>query len=319
MKHNNFLTIAIPTKNRSKLLKETLESLISQDGFNQINIVICNNFSKDDTIYVLEEFSRFDNIDFVNNSEPLSIDENMIKVASLVKTEYFLWLGDDDFIKEGKLVDLLKLIHFHLADFFLLNAKFVSIDLKTTYSETIAIQEDIVYKNPKKFFNDHYSHSPFGTLVLKTDLFNSSLNKINKYLNTSHAYDGIVYEYLLEKFKQKKSVKIIVIAECFIFLRAVPKTWIQYSDKIYFQHTPKWYTVLDEYYSPESTEILRTYIKNLFSIKSLVYHRFFSEINLSNFKDNTVYASKLMKLKFIIIVLIPRLNFIKKIFQKKLI
>ena len=83
--------------------------------------------------------------------------------------------------------------------------------------------------------------------------------------------------------------------------------------------TPKWYTVLDEYYSPESTEILRTYIKNLFSIKSLIYHRFFSEINLSNFKDNTVYASKLMKLKFIIIVLIPRLNFIKKIFQKKLI
>ena len=312
MKKNNFFTIAIPTKNRSSLLCETLDNIILQKGFDQINVIICDNSSNDDTVLVLQRYEKYSNIEIIYNTEPLSIDENMIKVASYVESDYFLWLGDDDMLKENQLQNLISIIKENLSDFILLNATFVSADLLTSFNNTMDIKSNIHYNSPKDFFNNHYSQTPFGTLIVKTELLRGSLSGVDKYNDTSHAYGGIVLDYLATKYQKTKHVSILVIAHSYIMLRSVPKSWILESTQIYFQHIPKYYDVLDSQYAPKSNEIKIDYIKKLFSFKYLIYYRFLTNINLFNFKANTLYATPIMKLKYIFAVMIPRFNFIKK-------
>ncbi len=96
---NNLLTIAIPTRNRDKYLIETVDSIIKQIEFKNIQIIICNNSDIKNSI-IKDKYLEYKNIKYIENEELLSIDDNMIKVASFVNSKYFLWLGDDDFIIE---------------------------------------------------------------------------------------------------------------------------------------------------------------------------------------------------------------------------
>jgi len=64
------LSICIPTYNRAEYLKQSLDSLISQNRFNEIEVVISDNCSTDNTENVCLEFQKkFTNIHYFKNKE----------------------------------------------------------------------------------------------------------------------------------------------------------------------------------------------------------------------------------------------------------
>lgn len=305
---NNLLTIAIPTRNRFAYLKETIESLTEEEGFFEIEIIICDNSTDNNTYLGMKKYKTYENIFYAKNDRDLSIDENMIKTAGLVKSKYFLWLGDDDFIRKGFLKEILNIVQQNEYDFVLLNAENVSSDLKISLGSTIDICKDLKYTSARNFFMSHCFHMPFGTLIVNKKLFNKSLDKVDRLMNTSHAYSGIIFDYLADIEKIKNNVNILVVSARIILLRNIDKTWKNNSTEIMFNQIPKWFILQDSYYQREIIKILKSYLNSQFSLFNLLEHRCKYQLRMSNFYTNTKFASFFQKVKYLIVLLFPCLK-----------
>lgn len=304
---NKILTIAIPSRNRDKYLIETVDSIIKQEKFNEIEIIICNNSDIKTTI-IKNKYINYDNIIYFENKELLNIDENMIKVANLVNTKYFLWLGDDDFLITGGLKKILEIITNHEYDFVLLNAMMVTEKLDKNIGNTIKINENKIYSHPKDFFLEHCFHMPFGTLIIKKNMYDIVIENNQRFIGTSHAYSGLVFDYLAKQYLKYKKVNIIVVKEELIQLRQIEKSWKNNATKIMFQEIPEWFLSLDTYYKNEINTILSTYVNKQFKIRNLLSHRIKSQLNIREFKKYTIHASFLQKIKYLLVSLIPTMT-----------
>jgi len=312
---NKILTIAIPTKNREKYLIETIDSIIEQKNFNDINIIVCNNNSTDNTHNSMRKYENFSNIYYYKNNESISIDDNMIKVASYVETKYFLWLGDDDFLIENGLSKILNYLENKDYDFVLLSATRVSEDLTQklgsnleTSLKNIYLTENIEYDSPKEFFLKHCFHMPFGTLIVKKELYDLVLDDSKRFRGTSHAYSGLVFDYLAKKYLQTHKVNILLIREELIMLRQIEKTWKSTATKIMMQEIPEWFLLLHEYYKNEVKQVLDYYLNMQFNLKSLIRRRINGQISLKEYKLLTKYASKTDKVKYLLACIVPVLR-----------
>lgn len=93
------LSICIPTYNRSACLRECLESILfSAKGYEeQIEIVVSDNASTDDTSSVINEFRKFYPwIRYHRNDSNIGPERNFYAAAGLGLGEYIWIFGDDD-------------------------------------------------------------------------------------------------------------------------------------------------------------------------------------------------------------------------------
>jgi glycosyltransferase involved in cell wall biosynthesis len=93
------VSIGIPTFNRANLLRRSIESAIGQD-YPNVEILISDNASTDSTpdicgLYINTYGSR---IKYVRQSVNLGATANFSKVLEMASGEFFMWLGDDDWI-----------------------------------------------------------------------------------------------------------------------------------------------------------------------------------------------------------------------------
>lgn len=136
------LSICIPTYNRAALLKEALESIISQ-ATDQIEIVVSDNASTDNTKEIIEEFQkRFSQIQYFCWGDNQGADKNYIKVIELAKGEYCWWLGSDDALMDGA-IDVMLATVSRGYDFIFANVMGYDINLKVpTDKVLIAIKHN---------------------------------------------------------------------------------------------------------------------------------------------------------------------------------
>lgn len=108
---NYRLDILIPTYNRSKFLKinlEILTSIISRLGLSSyVHIIISDNCSVDDTPAVAERF-KGDFCSYYRHNENIGLEQNAVFVLNQSNADYIMYLGDDDYINENYLVEVLK-------------------------------------------------------------------------------------------------------------------------------------------------------------------------------------------------------------------
>lgn len=115
------LSICIPTYNRRKYLEKNL-NLIAKYVYNNkleniVEIVVSNNNSEDDTKEFLENF-KIENknlqMKFFNQKKNLKMRNNMEFVIENSSKEYFMWLGDDDYMEEEYLLKVLNILEKNL-------------------------------------------------------------------------------------------------------------------------------------------------------------------------------------------------------------
>ena len=107
------LTIAIPTYNRSSLLRRNLESIQkSMSGFeNIVEVVISDNNSDDDTATVIKDFDKYQYIKYYRNIENIGFNHNYIKLIDIYANGEYCWvIGDDDFIRIGAITILVSIL-----------------------------------------------------------------------------------------------------------------------------------------------------------------------------------------------------------------
>lgn len=102
------LSICIPTYNRSSFLKRTIESIITQESFNEeVEIVISDNSSTDSTNEKVAEYlNKYRNIRYNFNDINIE-DENFNKVLSLGSGEYLKLMNDTSILQPGALTKMI--------------------------------------------------------------------------------------------------------------------------------------------------------------------------------------------------------------------
>jgi len=264
---SDLLTIIIPTRNRVDLLKEYLEELVVTAGRYGVLVVVSDNCSTDETRSLTEVLSlAYNNFSVVNQDVSLSIDESMIASVAGCRTKYFMWLGDDDRLHSDAIKYVLETLLNEEPDILLLNMGEVSEGDKT-YKASIKLENDKLYKDALQFFCEHAFNLPFGSFVLRIESY--KLEFYERYMGTSHAYSGMVFDYLA--WLQKRGViKAIVSSRSYVCSKKVEKSWSSNRARIMLYEIPKWFDLLEDYYYPSSLIVRNQYLR-----KWLTFHGIF--------------------------------------------
>jgi glycosyltransferase involved in cell wall biosynthesis len=106
------LTLAIPTYNRSRYLRELLSVLHDQViGESRVELIISDNASPDDTPSVVAEFQQLGlPVRYLRNPENIGADSNFLQCFKQARGKYFWLFGDDDIIVPGGISQILSLL-----------------------------------------------------------------------------------------------------------------------------------------------------------------------------------------------------------------
>ena len=92
------VSIGIPTYNRERLIGRAIESALSQD-YPNIEIVISDNASTDATSEVCRRYAQEQpNVSYVRQPRNLGAIRNFDEVLQQSTGQFFMWLGDDDWL-----------------------------------------------------------------------------------------------------------------------------------------------------------------------------------------------------------------------------
>lgn len=136
-----FLTIAIPTFNRSehlKLLLHTLSvELIGQEKY--VEIVISDNASTDGTNDVVQQFKKIlPSVRTIRHAKNVGMDENFCHCFEMASGQFFWMLGDDDLPKSGVLQRIIHLLRNKSPDLLYLNSEWKEHLISATDGESVA-------------------------------------------------------------------------------------------------------------------------------------------------------------------------------------
>jgi acetyltransferase-like isoleucine patch superfamily enzyme len=112
---NILLSICIPTYNRGSFLKQTLESIVSQDVFlqtHEVEVIISDNCSDDETESVAQEFATDfpGKIKYIKNTTNVGPDVNFELALSRGSGAFMKLHNDNLLVRQGALVEMLKII-----------------------------------------------------------------------------------------------------------------------------------------------------------------------------------------------------------------
>lgn len=92
------VSIGMPTYNRASDMRRALQSVLAQD-YTNLELVISDNASTDETQALCEEFARQDSrIRYTRQAVNRGAAANFEEVVYQARGEFYLWLGDDDWI-----------------------------------------------------------------------------------------------------------------------------------------------------------------------------------------------------------------------------
>ena len=98
-------TIIITTYNYEKYIKKSVESALSQDYSQEYEVIVVDDFSKDNTLQILDDYSSLVRI---NNNRNLCLEVSANKAIKKAKGKYILRLDADDYLSNNFLSEMSK-------------------------------------------------------------------------------------------------------------------------------------------------------------------------------------------------------------------
>lgn len=270
----NILSICIPTYNRLSILKDTVEGYFPILNNYPVEVCISDNASDDGTYEYLKKLERqYDFVRYVRQPYNCGIDRNMIYVMNMASSQYIWPLGDDDQLIPSNFHDVINSLQ-SAPDLLILNG--INKGGETLEKEFHAK----IYDNPMIAFKDLWNKMPFGSFLFDKKLLNQSYLK--KYLDTSHAYTGFIWESIHDL----GSPKILCGKSPSVRYKDVVKTWKNDSFKIIYYEIPMWLGLLQEKFPIIKIDgILKNYLEQLSSFKILAVYRSEGLLTERNIED----------------------------------
>ena len=110
--HEKLLSLCLPTYNRADCIRQQLTRLqkLTQKELNQIEIIISDNCSPDETQQTVEEFQGKVPFTYLRNEENIGPDGNFLQCLRKSTGKYVWLLGDDDYLRTENIPQLLKVL-----------------------------------------------------------------------------------------------------------------------------------------------------------------------------------------------------------------
>ena len=135
------LSICIPTYNRSNSLINTLQSIVSSRGHNQIQVCVSDNGSDDQTKEVVSKYKDKLNIKYHRFSNNIGRVKNYLKVIHMADGVFTWLIGDDDLLMPDSINKILNLIKMNSrVDFFYINSFNLAAEYVFSYKQPFNIK-----------------------------------------------------------------------------------------------------------------------------------------------------------------------------------
>lgn len=215
------LTIVIPSYNVEAYLRDTLESFIAPEILSDIEVLIVNDGSKDQTPEIAKEYEEkypdtFRLISKKNGGHGSTINRGIEEATG----KYFKVVDGDDWVNTSDFVELVRKLKFTDADYVV--TKYYQVNDKT--KEKKVIEFPFLKRNPKCKFDEAAKHVqiPMHALVIKTFILQEYQIRLDEhcfyvdveyilfpipYVKTVEYYDIIVYMYRLAVATQSVSMQ----------------------------------------------------------------------------------------------------------------
>jgi glycosyltransferase involved in cell wall biosynthesis len=303
---SKLFSVCIPTYNRVNCLSESLQVLLPQAEQGNIDVCVSDNHSTDGTSDYLKSLAlHYKCLKYIIQKQNYGLDKNMISAMSMAKTEYILPIGDDENIIDGGI----RLIKAELTekkpDLMILDGWHIGADIKYKKKHLqSSLQQHSVFYNPVEAFSKLWDKMPLGSFVVRKDCLVDRYFK--KFLGTSHAYTGMVWEYLLEKFKLNENIHIECFPEPIILYRSVKKSYSSDTAQIHLYEIPQWFIRLPSEYHRVSTNILSQYLHQQSKFIALVNYRAIGQLTPKTIDKFMVEFSNKQKSKALFVTNLPQ-------------
>ncbi len=104
------LSILIPTYNRAKLLEECLKSVINSYEKDDIEIIVSDNCSNDDTELIIKNYSFEHRLKYFRNKENIGPERNILSLLERARGKYIFFLTDDDQVELQAISNIVQVI-----------------------------------------------------------------------------------------------------------------------------------------------------------------------------------------------------------------
>lgn len=138
------ISIIIPVYNAEKYIKTCLDSLLTQ-SFNNFEVIIVNDGSKDETFSICNTYKRKDNRINIINQSNAGVSAARLNGINQAKGEYILSIDSDDWIEPNMLELLYNTAKSEHSDFVVCDYDKIYQDHIETVQETLASWDNITY------------------------------------------------------------------------------------------------------------------------------------------------------------------------------
>lgn len=109
VKRSKLVSVIIPTKNRKKMLLQTLKSVLFQK-YKNLQIIIHDNNSLDNTYEYIKYLLKDKRIEYYNTKKDIPMWDNWNLAFGYVRGDYFLRLDDDNIIYKTFISENLRIL-----------------------------------------------------------------------------------------------------------------------------------------------------------------------------------------------------------------
>jgi glycosyltransferase involved in cell wall biosynthesis len=106
------LSVLLPTRNGATYLPGVIESVLSEES-DRFELVVADNANEDGTPEIVARYADDPRVVSVRSSEPLSVTDNWNLALATSRGDYFLMLGDDDYVLPGWLPRIMGTLEAH--------------------------------------------------------------------------------------------------------------------------------------------------------------------------------------------------------------
>lgn len=168
------LSVCIPIYNFAKFIPETLDSILGQDGGNEVEIIVLDGASTDNTAEILADYQRkHPNINYVRQPQKGGIDRDMAKSVEPATGDYCWLFSGDDIMRPGALRRVLNEIQSGCDLYLCKHMEYYFYHDSWTEYPTVACDDDAVFD-----LSDPRSRRDYFSKAVNTEAFFSFIGGI---------------------------------------------------------------------------------------------------------------------------------------------
>ncbi|RIE07065.1 glycosyltransferase family 2 protein [Candidatus Cryosericum odellii] len=184
------LSVAIPTYNGARYIREALDSIVSQlTGISEeVEIVVSDNASTDETLEIIEEYqTKYSFIKYFRNAENLGPDRNYDLAVRRAKGQFVWLLSDDDKIRDAGINKVIDVINKH--------PNIAAIFMNYESVTPLNCSQDCLCLNGNEFFyKTSFKNGLVSSNVIKKSIWENI--ETSKYFYSNWIHFGVLIEAL---------------------------------------------------------------------------------------------------------------------------